>query len=273
MFIRIRFLSAFLVVATLAPAAPAAAQVADTCQVAIAAQPGVTISGDLNKNNSTSAIPAECVGETAGGPDAFYTLSMTSGYRYDILVQPASTLDVATAIWDDCTLTANPCVTGADAGGMSRAETITVEPSQDKDVVIQVVGVDAVTGATTSKSKFSLRITETQIPGDTGPVEDVVVIADDGTADISVTTDTTTGEDASISSDTARSDVAPDAGPLPDEAVSDVAAPVDTAIGQDLAGFDEEDPDGCGQGRTPAPAAIILLLAGIVLLRRRARAA
>lgn len=251
----------------------AAAQVADTCQVAIAAQPGVIISGDLNSNNSTSAIPAECVGETAGGPDAFYTLSMTSGYRYDILVQPASTLDVATAIWDDCTLTANPCVAGSDAGGMSRTETITVEPSQDKHVVIQVVGVDAVTGATTSKSKFSMRITETQISGDTGPLEDVIVTTDDGPADVSVTTDTTTGEDTAVSGDTARSDVAPDAGPLSDAAVSDVAAPVDAAVGQDLAGFDDDDPDGCGQGRTPAPAAIILLLAGIVLLRRRARAA
>lgn len=249
--------------------APGMAQVADTCQTAVAAQTGVTISGDLNKNNSTSAIPAECVGENAGGADAFYTLSMTSGYRYDIRVQPASTLDVAAAIWGDCTLTATPCIAGSDAVGMSGVETITVEPEQDANVVIQVVGVDAVTGATTSKSKFSMKITETQIPGDTGPAQDVIVATDEGQADIPVTNDSSIIDDIAVTADTGRTDVEPSV----DTAIQDIAVAADVTVGQDLAGHDDDEPDGCGQGRTPSPAALILLLAGIILLRRRARSA
>ncbi len=250
-----------------------AAQTGDTCQAPVVAQAGVNIYGDLNIMNSTSAIPGECLGSTAAGPDMFFSLAVTSGYHYDIQVKPSSTLNVAAAIWNDCTLSAAPCLTGSDTGDKYVTETLTIDPPADSSYIIQVVGVDAVTGATTSKSKFTMKITETQIAVDEGP-------GDAGGEDVALPVEIV--YDAAVADDENDTAVATDEGPAEDIGQRDDGAGVDTAApppdavsaadavaGTDLNDWhDDKDDDGCGQGRTPAAMAPLLLLAALFVFRR-----
>jgi hypothetical protein len=265
--------ASLIVVAT---AMPGLAANGETCAAPLVAAENTTINGNLTSFDSDSAIPAACIGTGVSGVDVFYQFAAKAGYSYDVVVKPGTRLDVAAAVWEDCTPDETPCVDGANEAGKGGQEIMTFEPPADRTYMIQVTGVDTVSGATSVS--FTMRVTGTAITtedlggGDDVVSDDVVVSTDDGPAgDVpgEVAPADVAGEDHMAPPvDVVPTDEGRDSGASKDSVIA-----TDTVVAGDAAdGVDtgtEKASGGCGLGSAGSGSSILMLIAAFAILLRR----
>jgi hypothetical protein len=226
----------------------------DRCDDALAVSPGETLNRSMEDFRSFMPVPAGCAGDAITGPDAFFLLEVDTGWKYTIEASPGSNLDVAIVTWPDCSFAEGSCSGGTDKGGRGSAESLELTPEQAGSLVVQVIGTDAVSGATSLA--YAFRVTAEQI------VSEDIGSTDSGHIDTDTAVSDTMFQDIHAPIDTNGADIA----------TADIPLQTDNGAGDDTAV--KGSGSGCTMGSGNFSSAILVMLAAIWLLaaaRRRQR--
>lgn len=258
--------------------------------------PEISLAQDANGSFASAGaqlpIPGACISpasEALSGPDLFYKVKVELGHHYRILATPESGLDVALAVWFDCTaLMGNPeaCSAATNDKGEGQGELIEDLLARSSNFTLQVVKLGGL-GDT-----FTLRIEE--IGGTDGDLDSDTSDADTTDADFETERDsdaetkpdgdneeTLDGDAESIELDIERETQADgDKEAVEGEADGTLDGDADSDLNDDdktdsdtIADNDSDTPvkgsggGGCGQAGSPGSALLVLL--GLLIYRQR----
>jgi hypothetical protein len=122
----------------------------DTCDAAIALQPGAVVEGDTRGAGDDVSLAANnrCTGYDSRGGDLAYVADLQAGQRYFVQAVPEGGWDLSLIVAEDCDRADDTCVAGSD-GALTESVVFTAAVGGDHFIVVD--------GSAGEGGPFSLR--------------------------------------------------------------------------------------------------------------------